>query len=116
MGANDVQGRSLAVCFAGAAFFGVLLPVAWVMVTIAASTLATGRTQQETVGYAMILTGPAAAVLGAVGGFAVGFFGDPARWLRRWAIFGVAGLALAFAFNAWMLVDTRPPASASQAR
>lgn len=100
--------RSLAVCFAGAAFFGVFLAMAWTVVTILASQRGVDRTQQETIGYLMILTGPAAGVLGAIAGFIVGLIGDPGRWLRRWFILGVVGTTLAVAFNAWMLHDTAP--------
>ncbi len=100
--------RSLAVCFGGAAFFSVFMGMAWTIVTIIASQRGVDTRQQESVGYMMILTGPAAGLLGAVAGFLVGFFGDPARWLRRWAILGVVGTALAVAFNAWMLHDTAP--------
>lgn len=100
--------RSLAVCFAGAAFFAFFMAITWAVVTILASQRGVDTRQQEEIGYTFLLTAPVAGALGAIAGFAVGFFGDPTRWLRRWTILGAVGAALAVAFNAWMLHDTAP--------
>ena len=110
----------LAVAVAGAAFLAVFMGVAWMAVTMAAAHQAVDRLQNETVGYAMFLTSPLAGLAGGVAGFCAGFFGDRARWLRRWAAVAVVGVLLAVGFNVWMLrttgPDSRPHAPVPSAR
>jgi MFS family permease len=93
---------------AGAAFFGLFLPFAWVVVTIITAGRAADHRQDEAIGYMMFLTGPTAGLVGAIAGFFAGYRGPREQWPRRWAIVGVVGVLLAVVFNVYMLHTTGP--------
>lgn len=97
-----------AIAAAGAAAFLVAMPALWMAVTFVAATRAADRMQGEVIGYAMILTLPAAAIGGALAGFVAGLVGDRARWPRRWAALALVGALLAVGFNLYLLHSSSP--------
>lgn len=103
---NTGPGR-FATAFGGAAFFGVGNLMLWMCASFASSAFAIGHTQDEALGYMAIVTGPCAGLVGAVAGFCVSYFGDRARYLKRWAILALLSVSLCLVFNAYMVHAAR---------
>ncbi|MDB4929579.1 MAG: hypothetical protein JWM10_2063 [Myxococcaceae bacterium] len=120
MSNTTTQPGRFALGAAGAAFFGLFMPFAWVVVTVITAGRAADHRQDEAIGYMMILTAPTAGLLAAIAGFVAGYRGPREQWPRRWAIIGVVGVLLAVVFNVYMLrttgPDSRPHAPVQRAR
>ena len=104
-----VEPRSrFAIAAAGAAVFFVAMPAVWMAITFVAANRSADRLQGEIIGYGMIITLPASAIVGAIAGFVAGYVGDRARWGRRWAVLAMVSALLAVGFNVYLLQTSGP--------